>query len=442
MPHARRAAIVALAILAAVTVPAASQGSGYWQLQQGGATVSFGPPGNQREWAAQGSTVLVKEASPGGALITVSTNIGGGVNTMTFRTDWKPPQQVIPGEVVGVTATGTVLALSYAHPQFPRIFDVALCQWLGIGGPVYLTQLQEIAAKAVGQTFTSTNSTVRARPPGPGMVPGAAKLTCALSLGAVYGLQATFPYAWVSGAAPTAGAAAVPAAPSTPAAPATSPAGEWNADFNGYKGPLELTPSGGGWRGRVNLGSGWEEMENLRISGTSITFDRPSGSQHYEGQLAPGGYAGTFTWGGRPYRWSAKRAVQAGPPGTGSGVSTAGGVSSAERELFFNGNVGGVSNGGKSPAVNFSAPVMVTSVTNYHWNGGAGAARGGTIALLHETGTMYGPWPVTVVTNVYWEVRPNVQLPAGRYQVIDSEPSTWAQNGASQGFGHVRIRGY
>lgn len=38
-------------------------------------------------------------------------------------------------------------------------------------------------------------------------------------------------------------------------------------------------------------------------------------------------------------------------------------------------------------------------------------------------------------------VRPNIVIPAGRYQVIDSDPSTWAQNAASGGKGMVTIKG-
>ena len=433
MTSRRRTFLTALAGFAAMAVSAHAQRSGYWQLQQGGATVVWGPQSqNQREWDAQGATVLMREAGTGGAIIRMSGMVGGGLNVMSFRSEWRPPQQVIPGEIISVTSSAAVLELNYARPQYPFSIEVAGCQWQGAAGPEQASNIQAIPATAVGQSATSAPSTIRAIAPGPNGTPPAGKMRCQLSLRSVGGLTATFPYAWVGGAAPSGATATL--APSTPAPPAAggSLAGNWNADFNGYKGPMELTPAGSGWRGRFNISGAWEEMTNLRISGTSITFDRVNGGQHYEGQLGPNGFAGSFTYEGRPYRWTATRAGQAMP------VARA----NPERELFFNGNDGGVSNGGKSPAANFASPVTVTYMMTYHWNGGRGAGNSGIIMLLHESGTLYGPWPVTVENNVYWVVRREIKLPAGRYQVIDSDPATWAQNGGSQGFGHVRIRGY
>lgn len=48
---------------------------------------------------------------------------------------------------------------------------------------------------------------------------------------------------------------------------------------------------------------------------------------------------------------------------------------------------------------------------------------------------------MTVVRNVYWEVRLGLALPAGEYTVIASSPATWAQNAGSRGFGQVVIKG-
>ena len=114
-------------------------------------------------------------------------------------------------------------------------------------------------------------------------------------------------------------------------------------------------------------------------------------------------------------------------------------VQAEETVLFFNGNDYGVSNGGQSSRFNLSSGAMINYIMTYHWNGGRGAPAG-TITLRREDdGKTFGPWQATLVNGVYWEVRPNTLVPAGRYQLIDSDPSTWSQN---EGAGHVRIRGY
>jgi hypothetical protein len=447
MTSIQRTALIIPALLLALAVPDHAWSSGYWQIQGNNATVVFGPNGSgAREWVSQGTNIQVIEASARHAVITKSGNVGGGFNTMTFRAEWTPPVQVLPGEVVGVSVTSSVGNVNYGRPEWPMAFETAECQWQGVGEPVMVLPGEDIPAKASGAARTKTNTSVMAKAPAPGTKGGEAKLICGLNL--VYGwpLLATTPYVWVEGAAPAVTASTLAPTPTPAPAPGdASIGGNWTVDFNGYTGTMDLTPSGGGWRGRFNIGGGWEEMTNLRISGTSVTFDRVNGSQHYEGQLGPGGMSGIFNQGGSgQYRWSARRlAAPGGPPAPGAAAGPLPtGAGTAARVLFFNGNDGSVSNGGKSPAVSFGAPVTVGYVMTYHWNGGRGAGGGGTIALLHESGTMYGPWPVNVVNNVYWEVRPNAQLPAGRYQVIDSDPATWAQNGGSQGFGHVRIRGY
>ena len=113
-------------------------------------------------------------------------------------------------------------------------------------------------------------------------------------------------------------------------------------------------------------------------------------------------------------------------------------------------NIAGVYNGPTAPTVfSISSPHLVTYICTYHWNNAQGAAPG-TIALQHSDGTVYGPWQVSTrpgqggVPNAYWEVTPNVVIPAGTYTVIDSDPATWAQNGESggRGMGEVRATPY
>lgn len=116
-------------------------------------------------------------------------------------------------------------------------------------------------------------------------------------------------------------------------------------------------------------------------------------------------------------------------------------VTQAEPTVFVKtGNDYAVQNGGSSPTFAIKTPISVTQIMTYHWNGGKGAAAG-TIALRNAEGKIFGPWAVTVRNGVYWEVNRNINLPAGTYTVIDSDPSTWAQNSASGGKGMVEIRG-
>ena len=114
--------------------------------------------------------------------------------------------------------------------------------------------------------------------------------------------------------------------------------------------------------------------------------------------------------------------------------------------VFYNGNVGGVANGGRPPQFTLGSPTRITYIMTYHWNNARGR-RPGTIALVSASGVTYGPWQATGqpgqggVPDAYWIANPNVVLPSGVYQVVDSDPATWAQNGESLGLGMVEIKG-
>jgi hypothetical protein len=115
--------------------------------------------------------------------------------------------------------------------------------------------------------------------------------------------------------------------------------------------------------------------------------------------------------------------------------------------IFNNFNPSGVQNGPRQPTVfSVRSPTMVTYINNYHYfNQGRPT---GTIALRHEDGTTYGPWRSQgsdgqgAVANANWIVRPNVEIKPGRYTVVDSDPPTWSQNGASGGAGFSQVKGY
>lgn len=107
---------------------------------------------------------------------------------------------------------------------------------------------------------------------------------------------------------------------------------------------------------------------------------------------------------------------------------------------------GGRPTGKASKPLSFelAGPATVKVVQTMHWNGGKGAPPG-KIFLVGDDGVSYGPWYTNGLPgpggqpNVIWQVTPIVDLPAGRYQVVDSDPFTWSANGASRGRGMARI---
>ena len=43
------------------------------------------------------------------------------------------------------------------------------------------------------------------------------------------------------------------------------------------------------------------------------------------------------------------------------------------------------------------------------------------------------------VPNAYWLVKPNVDIPAGKFQITDSSPATWSQNSGTGGAGMAMV---
>lgn len=115
-------------------------------------------------------------------------------------------------------------------------------------------------------------------------------------------------------------------------------------------------------------------------------------------------------------------------------------------QIFKVGSDLAVQNGGTSPSFTMARNHWITTLTTYHWNNGSGAAPG-TISLKSENGKTYGPWKTKGsdgqggVKNAYWTAEPKITLPAGKYTVIDSDPSTWAQNSESGGQGMAWMSG-
>ena len=121
----------------------------------------------------------------------------------------------------------------------------------------------------------------------------------------------------------------------------------------------------------------------------------------------------------------------------------------ARIEKFLdNGNIYAVQNQPtRDTTFTLSRPIHVTKIMTYHWNDGRGAPAG-TIGLRESTGETYGPWEAVGqpgqggVPSAYWIVEGDLELPAGTYTVLDSDPPTWAQNAGSRGAGMAIVEGY
>ncbi|MBI3705458.1 MAG: hypothetical protein HY244_16795 [Rhizobiales bacterium] len=116
--------------------------------------------------------------------------------------------------------------------------------------------------------------------------------------------------------------------------------------------------------------------------------------------------------------------------------------------LFDNGNIYAVQNRPtRETTFTLSRPIHLTKIMTYHWNDGRGAPAG-TIGLRDGAGEIYGPWEAVGqpgqggVPSAYWIVEGDLELPAGTYTFLDSDPSTWSQNAGSRGAGMVIMEGY
>jgi hypothetical protein len=116
--------------------------------------------------------------------------------------------------------------------------------------------------------------------------------------------------------------------------------------------------------------------------------------------------------------------------------------------LASNYNISGVSNQPtKDSTFTVDKECTAKYLNTYHWNHGKGQTPG-TITLL-EDGKELGTWQTYGtdgqggVKNAVWNVRidPITLKPGHTYQIVDSDPATWAQNGGSGGAGFFEVQG-
>ncbi|NPV61780.1 MAG: hypothetical protein HPY61_03975 [Methanotrichaceae archaeon] len=125
-----------------------------------------------------------------------------------------------------------------------------------------------------------------------------------------------------------------------------------------------------------------------------------------------------------------------------AGDSSSGEEVQAQEELILEVNtLGGVANGPTSPVqFTLDRARLITRIRTYHWNYGSGQTLG-TISIEDASGNLYGPWTATgepgmgAVPDAYWTVQPDLELPAGVYTIVDSDPETWSQNSETGGRG-------
>ncbi len=122
-------------------------------------------------------------------------------------------------------------------------------------------------------------------------------------------------------------------------------------------------------------------------------------------------------------------------------------------EIFNNSNGGGVTQGRPTPPAatifTLTRPETITSVWTYHFNGGRGTVSAGTIYLTYPR----RGYPIAAeakaqgssgqggVRNANWTASFNVTLPAGRWQIWDSSPSTWSYDTESGDAGFAQVEG-
>lgn len=186
------ALLVLVVALVAVLVVVSPVEAGYWQLQ-GDTSMTFGSDGHSREWVAQGAAIKILDYSSRHVNVSESGMVGGGFNIITWRSEWSPPAQIIPGEVINVTVKATLTNLSYERPQYPWTFEVPMAQFTGLGGPIMVINGEDIKATAPGQARVTTNSTVRASA---GNNAGAV-IRFAIPTRYSGGVQVVVPYVWV-----------------------------------------------------------------------------------------------------------------------------------------------------------------------------------------------------------------------------------------------------
>jgi beta-lactam-binding protein with PASTA domain len=91
-----------------------------------------------------------------------------------------------------------------------------------------------------------------------------------------------------------------------------------------------------------------------------------------------------------------------------------------------------------------AATTALSKLVTWHETPSAQEGLPRTLALRDASGVVFGAWPAVATPDgngESWVAVREVCLPAGTYYVVDSDPSTWRQNSASDGAGFARLEG-
>lgn len=118
--------------------------------------------------------------------------------------------------------------------------------------------------------------------------------------------------------------------------------------------------------------------------------------------------------------------------------------------FFDDSNTAAVQSGPPPRPTDFtlSQPTLVAHAWTYHYHAHPlPPFPAGTISFKNTaTGAVFGPYPAKGSAGQgggldNWDTEPNVVLPAGPYQIIDSDPSTWSWNATSADRGFALLDG-
>lgn len=96
--------------------------------------------------------------------------------------------------------------------------------------------------------------------------------------------------------------------------------GVWQINANDYKGIMQIRHNSGEYRGQLKLESDgkWEEMLDLKINGSHISFRREIANQRYSGNINNDHMRGKFNQDGAgSYNWSAVKSSGGGEDSRG-----------------------------------------------------------------------------------------------------------------------------
>lgn len=249
-------------------------------------------------------------------------------------------------------------------------------------------------------------------------------------------------------------------------------AGRWNSNWGEMTIRVEGTRVFGEYthdRGRIEaslspdgktLTGVWLESPSYTIGadGGQVTMvlsadgNRLSGTWGYGKNIKDGDWTGTRIG---PAPTTTKTVTRTTPTtnstGGASSAGTAGSTiaqgSITKNRTYSVANVGGVQNG-PTAAMTFDveADAKLDSIETYHWNYGRGESPG-RVGLKNLNNGALSWWQAVGspgqggVQNAYWTVYPqNAILRPGRYQVLDSNPSTWACNAESGNTGFAKVK--